>query len=166
MKTIRTEKVVHLENKSGHIFFRPTVEPDRAGDYDITITTKQYRVLASGTIARARGKALYQLCKDSEKPYMDLITDTDSDLVIKEVSETEITESQTPMYKQECKQEANNYDGFSQSTKVTMQDLEDEIKKYRKLWKEEQDKNVELRRTLNYYRAVMCDKNNTEKEVK
>lgn len=160
MKTAKTEKVVHLENRSGHIYFRPTKEPNRTGDYDITITTKDYKVLTTGPITRARGKTLYKLCKDSDKAYMDLFTGTDTDLIIKEAAETEVTESQTPMHKQECKQEVNCYDGFSQSTKVTIQDLENEIKKYKKFWKEEQDKNVTLRRTLNYYRAVMCDKNN------
>ena len=165
MKTTN-KQVVHLENRSGHIYFRPTEKPDRTGDYDITITTKQYKVLVSGTVTRARGKALYQLCKESEKPYMDIFTGTDTALIMKEAAKTEATESQIPMHKQECKQDVDCYDGFSQSTKVTMQDLEAEIKKYRKLLKEEQDKNVTLRRTLNYYRAVMCDKNNTGKGVK
>ena len=165
MKPVKTEKVVHLENNSGHIYFRPTEKPNRTGDYDITITTKGYKVLVTGTVTRTRGKALYNLCKNSDKAYMDIFTDTDSALVIKEVSETEITENQTPMYKQECRQETGYYDGLTQPQKVTTQDLEAEIKKYRKLWKEEQDKNLELRRTLNYYRAVMCDKNNTVEEV-
>jgi SpoVK/Ycf46/Vps4 family AAA+-type ATPase len=165
MKTTN-KQVVHLENRSGHIYFRPTTKPDRTGDYDITITTKHYKVLVSGTVTRSRGKALYQLCKDSEKPYMDLFTGTDTALIMKEAAETEVTESQTPMYKQECKQEVDCYDGPTQIKEVTTKDLEDEIKKYRKLLKEVQDKNIELRRTLNYYRAVMCDKNNTGKEVR
>ena len=49
MKTTN-KQVVHLENRSGHIYFRPTEKPDRTGDYDITITTKHYKVLVSGTV--------------------------------------------------------------------------------------------------------------------
>lgn len=112
MKTTRTEKVVHLENRSGHIYFRPTEKPNRTGDYDITITTKHYKVLVSGTVTRARGKALYKLCRDSDKPYMDLFTGTDTSLIMKEAYRYEALENKIQMLKQECRKDNNYYDGF------------------------------------------------------
>lgn len=112
MKTTRTEKVVHLENRSGHIYFRPTEKPNRIGDYDITITTKYNKVLISGTVTRARGKALYKLCRDSDKAYMDIFTDTDTDLIMKESYRYEALEHKIQMLKQECRKDNNYYDGF------------------------------------------------------
>lgn len=155
MKTTRTEKVVHFENKSGHIYFRPTTKDFRIGDYDITILHKNGDQAAYGTIDRDLGKELYKLCKETNKSYTNCFYQVMGEMstLLQEPEEKDYNQPR-PSMKQERNTQNNYYDGFSQSTKVTMQDLEDEIKKYRNLWRREREEKAKLEKLYKATEAV------------